>query len=629
MRRNLNNSWRFKSGFAIALLTVPMLLTGCAADKYVIKEKVEASNTPIESSIEERGDIVDEGSEVKSARDSRPIYAGSLVSTQFSEVLKLDENEGPVGSYTYPENSAYAFENGGYVYYATWKSDSDTYGYDVKRKDLSSGNEEFICDVPGVRSLDVYNGYVFVRSYSYDDAKYDERKFDVNTLEELPNDTNNALFDTIGDKSTCSDLRGRESCLDRLMDEVGFIAAYDYKESRVTCKDRNAEDVAVYDLENSYEIYAYDKYDLVYSASVEDENDYWAKNLMMLDLQGDATFVIAERFNSFLDYANGKIYYSMIDESEFGLEEYEVHSFDTETKVDSVLYKQKKHPGMPIYGPGICDFKVLNKNIYFLSDDGNEVCWYTIPSDSDAKATPERTDIALAKSNAPKGVTIEGISETRLCDKCGEPLVQAYSDYPVFDLKLYDETVYAKINDYLKNEAKSRVELALSSDEYVDESAGSCEGHGTVSYKVTDEYELHDIRDVASGYITVEYDGYWYAGGAHGMPLYIYYLFDKSTGDEVTLKDLYKGSEEDFKKLVANATLEYSKTFSEDNYPFFSEGQDLYDSAYEYSSLESVIIWENDGIKVVFDPYALGPYAAGPIEIAISYKDLGIEGYFK
>ncbi|MBQ9862873.1 MAG: DUF3298 domain-containing protein, partial [Lachnospiraceae bacterium] len=102
-----------------------------------------------------------------------------------------------------------------------------------------------------------------------------------------------------------------------------------------------------------------------------------------------------------------------------------------------------------------------------------------------------------------------------------------------------------------------------------------------------------------------------------------------STGDEVTLKDLYKGSEEDFKKLVANATLEYSKTFSEDNYPFFSEGQDLYDSAYEYSSLESAIIWENDGIKVVFDPYVLGPYAAGPIEIAVSYKDLGIEGYFK
>ena len=177
MRRNLNNNRRFKSGFFIALLTVPMLLTGCAADKYVIKEKVETQKQPIESQIEEKGDIVDDGKEAKPERESRPIYAESVVTTQFSEVLKLDENEGPVGSYTYPENSAYAFENGGYVYYATWKSDSDTYGYDVKRKDLSSGNEEFICDVPGVRSLDVYNGYVFVRSYSYDDAKYDERKF--------------------------------------------------------------------------------------------------------------------------------------------------------------------------------------------------------------------------------------------------------------------------------------------------------------------------------------------------------------------------------------------------------------------------------------------------------------------
>lgn len=630
MRRDLIKNWSFKGGFVIALLTVPMLLTGCAADKYVIKEKVEASNAPIESTIEEKGDVVDEGKEAKTERESRPIYAGSVVTTQFSEVLKLDENEGPVGSYTFPENSTYAFENGGYVYYSTWKSEGDTYGYEVKRKELSSGNEEYICDVPGVRSLDVYNGYVFVRSYSYDDAKYDERKFDVNTLEELPNDANNALFDTIGDKSTCSDLRGRESCLDRLMDEVGFIAAYDYKESRVTCKAKNAEDVAVYDLENSYEIYAYDKYDLVYSCSVEDENDYWAKNLMMLDLQGDATFVIAERFNSFLDYANGKIYYSMIDESEFGLEEYEVHAFDTETKVDSVLYKQKKHPGMPIYGPGICDFKVLNKNIYFLSDDGNEVCWYTIPSDSDAKATPERTEVILADSNAPKGVSIEGISETRLCDKCGKPLIQAYSDYPVFDLKLYDETVYAKINDYLKKEAKSRVELALSDNEYVVEGTEACDKHGTASYKVTNEYELQEIRDVASSYITVEYNGYWYAGGAHGMPLYTYYLFDKSTGDEVKLKDLYKGSEEDFKKLVADKVMAYAETFDEDNTPFLYSGDDLYNEAFQGASLEgSDIIWENDGVKVVYAPYVLGPYAAGPIEIAVSYKDLGIEGYFK
>ncbi|MBP5453798.1 MAG: DUF3298 domain-containing protein, partial [Lachnospiraceae bacterium] len=254
------------------------------------------------------------------------------------------------------------------------------------------------------------------------------------------------------------------------------------------------------------------------------------------------------------------------------------------------------------------------------------VCWYKFPANNFMKATPERTDIAVSKTKAPKGVTIKGISETRLCEKCEKALVQAYSDYPVFDLKLYDENAFSKINDFLKDAARSRVELALSNDMY---ESDNCDIHGTTAGKVTDEYNLFEIRDIASNYITVEYDGYWYAGGAHGEPLYIYYLFDKSTGDEVTLKDLYKGSEEDFKKLVANATLKYSETFSDDNYPFFNSGQDLYDSAYEYSSIESAIIWENDGIKVVFDPYALGPYAAGPIEIAISYKDLGIEGYFK
>ncbi|MBP5598895.1 MAG: hypothetical protein J6X48_01270, partial [Lachnospiraceae bacterium] len=124
MRRDLIKNWSFKSGFFIALLTVPMLLTGCSADKYVIKEKVETQKQPIDSQIEEKGDIVDDGKEAKPERESRPIYAESVVTTQFGEVLKLDENEGPVGSYTFPENSIYASENGGYVYFSTWKSDS-------------------------------------------------------------------------------------------------------------------------------------------------------------------------------------------------------------------------------------------------------------------------------------------------------------------------------------------------------------------------------------------------------------------------------------------------------------------------------------------------------------------------
>ena len=606
-----------------ALFAVPMILTGCVADKFTLSEKPETGKTSIESSVEGRGDIVDSDTE-KEERDRRPIYAGSVIDSSFSDALIFDENENPTQNYTFPDSSVYAFEANGYVYYANWKS-GETYGYDVKRKELATGKEEDICDVPGIRSVDVYNGFVFVRSYSYDDGKYLERKFDEKTLEEVSNEENNAFFETIGDKSTCSDKRGRESSLDRLMDEVGFLAYYDFAESMVYCKSKGSEEPAIYELENSYEIYAYDKYNMVYSCSVENENDYWAKNLMMLDLNGDATFKIADNFDTFLDYANGVVYYSMRDDSEYGLEEYEVHAYDVTTRVDSVLYKQKKHPGMPIYGPGKAGFTVLNKNIYFLSDDGNEVAWYRIPADSVAKATPERTDFVVSKSNAPKGVKIEGISQTRLCSLCGKPINQVYYEYPVFDLTLYDENVYKKVNEFFKERAVSGAELSLADDSYTSEDPNACEWHGTESGKVTVDYTIFAIRDVKENYMTVEYSGYWYAGGAHGMPLNRFYLIDKRTGDEVTIKDLYKGTEEDFKKLVAEAVIEFSETLSTDESPFFNEGQELFDDAYNGANFDSDIIWNDDSLSVVYPPYELAPYAAGPIEIKISYEDLGIE----
>ena len=55
-----------------ALFAVPMILTGCVADKFTLSEKPETGKTSIESSVEGRGDTVDSDTE-KEERDRRVV----------------------------------------------------------------------------------------------------------------------------------------------------------------------------------------------------------------------------------------------------------------------------------------------------------------------------------------------------------------------------------------------------------------------------------------------------------------------------------------------------------------------------------------------------------------------------
>lgn len=148
-------------------------------------------------------------------------------------------------------------------------------------------------------------------------------------------------------------------------------------------------------------------------------------------------------------------------------------------------------------------------------------------------------------------------------------------------------------------------------------------------YNESNERTLNDIYEIGSHYLVVNYDGYDYYGGAHGMPYKIHLLFDINTGEELNLQDLCTMSEATFKNLVAMKTVEDWK--NGDNYYYESYeynpdySNELFEQAKEYANKDMLVNYTKEGIEVEYPPYLMGPYASGYICIPISYEELGID----
>jgi hypothetical protein len=220
--------------------------------------------------------------------------------------------------------------------------------------------------------------------------------------------------------------------------------------------------------------------------------------------------------------------------------------------------------------------------------------------------------------------TVDYDSESYECPYCGVPLYQKYAECMVIDSSISPKADV--INAFLREKMEFFMEPdeALGFPNVVDDS--ECDYHKESPWqcRVTDDLNVGGVHLIGDHYMTVDMSGYWYGGGAHGYPNRNQYLFDLNTGENLELTDFYTGTEEEFKKLVAEKTKEDFLSYSYDDSPYFSEDAgEIYDQAYEEASFEtSNIEFTEDGIILIYPPYDMGSYAAGYIEIFISYKEL-------
>lgn len=126
---------------------------------------------------------------------------------------------------------------------------------------------------------------------------------------------------------------------------------------------------------------------------------------------------------------------------------------------------------------------------------------------------------------------------------------------------------------------------------------------------VTPNYIGH-INDVE----LIRIDSYEFTGGAHGLPYSEHLMFDQKLKRQIKLNDiLITGKKPKFEALAKAA---YKKWVSE----FYDDIQD-YEKTWPFSLTDNVTLTDK-GVDIVYQPYAIAPYAAGMPTLSIPYQQL-------
>ena len=116
-----------------------------------------------------------------------------------------------------------------------------------------------------------------------------------------------------------------------------------------------------------------------------------------------------------------------------------------------------------------------------------------------------------------------------------------------------------------------------------------------------------------------EISSYVFTGGAHGMPLSEYLVFDPNTKTQVTLADmLQKGKKPYFEALAYDAYKNWVKTVEQE--------LSSYEQSWPFSFSDNITLTDK-GVDIRYQHYAIGPYAYGMPVLSIPYNKL--EGVIK
>lgn len=135
-----------------------------------------------------------------------------------------------------------------------------------------------------------------------------------------------------------------------------------------------------------------------------------------------------------------------------------------------------------------------------------------------------------------------------------------------------------------------------------------------MTYQLYARYKLNNNSDIISFYI----DYYQFSGGAHGITNRIAYNIEKSSGNEMKLKDIFKDNY-NYKGVINE---EINRQISKDPDRYFT-GKDGFNGIGDNQNFYI----KNNTLVIYFGLYEIAPYASGISEFIIPNNLL--EGNFK
>lgn len=124
-------------------------------------------------------------------------------------------------------------------------------------------------------------------------------------------------------------------------------------------------------------------------------------------------------------------------------------------------------------------------------------------------------------------------------------------------------------------------------------------------YQLYARYKVTNNSDIISFYI----DYYQFSGGAHGITNRIAYNVEKSTGNEIQLKDIFKDNY-NYKDVINK---EINRQISKDPDRYFT-GKDGFNGIVDNQNFYI----KNNTVVIYFGLYEIAPYASGISEFIIS-----------
>ena len=603
-------------------------------------ESVGEADTQSEAPEETGEDESSQGPEVLpnvDKRDSERVVLSDIYSSvayivdgKGNKVEEIDYEDFKSDSSKYTDIQALEYYDG-FLIAKAGRYDNENWVTDYFAYDTVNGGLNVIlssADGEYVRYMDDYDGKLYVGLYDYEGKDGTVRMRETSYHSEngaLVEDTeetdaqailkkNEGIWFEVN-KDNSSDYNINE-CYTRQLRENGYLLAS--QDKTLVKFDASGKKTEIDTPDDSYKnVYGFDADHILYSVYNAEEEGYDYKAYSLSD---GSVKDIPELANAIaIDYSDGRFYYYYDQSEEYGVQNNHVYSYDMASGTFALIYETRNVPGYS-YISGIRGFTLIEGEIYFVDIMDRELKWVRVNYDESGASY---TDIycPVEKIGTLMYGNVDYTSKQVNCPFCGIALYKEYKE--IFKLQPeyseYSDKINADIENYVAEGSESEEMFTVETDEECDEHL-----EYPSIYCISIDKTVSKVSILSDRYLLVDYSGYYYAGGAHGMPSEDQLVYDLTTGERISLKDIYSGSEKDFVSLVESiVTRDFENGESYIEYMYNPDDLDsILKSIRESTSMEYGIFFGENGISVRYSPYVMGPFASGFIDVFITYQEL-------